>query len=147
MNYIWFKKNENKDYWEIAKKIRIEVFCVEQAVDEVFEIDEIDENAWHLIVESDNQFIGVGRVFQRSENQWGLGRLAISKDYRGQGLSEPIIKEMVDKITQLGGQEILIHAQAYIQKIYQNFGFSTTTGVVFKEDGIDHIEMKYQIKK
>ncbi|AXK51052.1 GNAT family N-acetyltransferase [Spiroplasma alleghenense] len=145
MKYIWFKKNENSHAWEKAKELRIQVFCVEQEVDTSLEIDETDETAWHLLVEENDEVIGVGRIFVRKQKLYGLGRLAINIKHRGKGLSAPIIKEMIEKVKELNGEEILIHAQAYIQKMYEKNGFKVTTGEVFDEDGIDHIEMIYKI--
>ncbi|WP_338972856.1 GNAT family N-acetyltransferase [Spiroplasma endosymbiont of Panorpa germanica] len=144
MKFIWFKKEQDSKNWEQAMKLRIQVFCTEQEVDESLEIDEIDDTAWHLLGFENDDLIGVGRIFQREGNTYGLGRLAIDIKHRGKKLSAPLVQEMIKKIKELGGDEIIIHAQAYIQKMYANHGFALTTGEVFDEDGIDHIEMVYK---
>lgn len=127
---------------EIIKKayaLRKLVFVQEQQVPEEIELDEFDVTALHGVAQIGNEIVGVLRLL--IEDGCGhLGRLAVKKELRGQGLGRDLMKLAEEKAKELKLKEIYFHAQYHAMPFYQKLGYGTR-GEIFKEAGIDHIEM------
>ncbi len=126
--------------WEEAKHlaypIRLTVFVNEQQVPEELELDEDDPTAWHAVVFKDEQAIATGRLLRNGK----IGRLAVLKEYRGQGHGTMLMQALIEHGKQEGITNFYLHAQRTALAFYERFGF-TTNGPVFNEAGIDHIKM------
>ncbi len=126
--------------WEDVYQIRKEVFVEEQDVPLGDEFDEYDSSVQHVLVYSNGQPVGTGRLrflgttakFERicvrvEARKLGLGRVIISS------LEKLAMKE--DSI-----KEGLIHAQTQAVPFYEKLGF-VVISEVFMEDGIPHVKM------
>ncbi len=127
------------DFDEIHE-IRKQVFMLEQNCPEEEELDEMDHYALHLVLYLDGKPVGTGRIFHDGRTL-RMGRIAVLKEYRGQKLGDMIIRLLLYRAFQSDADEIAIHAQAYISKIYLKFGFKPE-GEEFMEAGIPHIAMR-----
>ena len=72
------------------KNIREKVFIQEQKVTPELEWDGIDEKAIHFLVFKDEKAIGCARAIV-IKSQMQLGRMAVLKEYRGQGAVSNLI--------------------------------------------------------
>ncbi len=70
-----------------AKQIRQTVFVEEQGFHNEF--DAMDAEAWHVVLWKDEHAIATGRTFpaQGETHAWTIGRVAVRKPYRGQGIA------------------------------------------------------------
>lgn len=136
MEVKWFKGSENL---EEGFAIRREVFVEEQKVPLDMEIDELDKNCNHIVVYNNGEAIAVGRIIFEAHKCF-LGRIAVVKKYRGKGIGEFLVKEMLKKAFDDGIKEVFIHAQAYAEGFYKKIGFRAY-GEKFYEAGIEHISM------
>ena len=70
--------------------IREKVFIEEQKVTPQLEWDGMDEEAIHFLVYKDEKAIGCARAIV-IENYMQLGRMAVLKEYRGEGIGNNLI--------------------------------------------------------
>ena len=120
--------------------IREKVFIEEQKVTSQLEWDGLDEEAIHFLVYQDEKAIGCARALV-IENHMQLGRMAVLKEYRNQGIGSALIEKgmITAKLNQLS--KILISAQCHAIDFYKKFGFEVTSEV-YLDAGISHQDME-----
>lgn len=122
-----------------ALAIRRAVFIDEQHVPEELEFDEDDKYAVHVVVLDDGEPAATGRIWFDGTS-FRIGRCAVLKDKRGQGLGDLLVRLLLVRAFQNGASELLIHAQQTAVGFYERFGFHTL-GEPFEEAGIAHVVM------
>jgi len=113
--------------------LRIEVFVREQGVPADMELDEFDPVSLHAVCESDARVIGTGRLLPDGH----IGRLAVARDWRGQGVGGRMLEALVAEAARRGLAEAVLHAQVQAEAFYLRHGF-VPDGPVFEEAGIAH---------
>ncbi len=121
------------------KNIREKVFIQEQKVTPELEWDGMDEKAIHFLVFKDEKAIGCARAIV-IKSQMQLGRMAVLKEYRGQGAGSTLIDKAIvtAKLKQLSG--IHISAQCNAINFYVKFGFEVM-GDTYLDAEILHRDM------
>ncbi len=131
-------------HWDEAKShvmpIRREIFIIEQQVPEELEWDEFDQDALHAIVKKEQDIIGTARLIIDGQDA-RIGRMAIKKDFRGQGIGQEMLEALVTKSLELHVTLIKLHAQVHAVSFYAKLGFEAR-GEIFSEAGIDHVNMQ-----
>ena len=110
-----------------AAKLREEVFLQEQGFSTEF--DEIDPIAWHLTLTRGGET---------------LGRVAVAKPWRGQGLGRDVALALEQKARLLGGRAIDLSAQLHAQGFYEKLGYAAY-GDIYLDEHCPHIHMKKQL--
>ena len=124
-------------YAREIKKIRYSVFVAEQHIDADLEFDGNDKDAIHVLLVKNERFVGTGRMLSDGH----IGRLAVYKEYRGQGLGTDAVMALVGEAKKLGLQRVYLGAQLNAVAFYKKLGFSEF-GKSFMEAGIEHIHME-----
>ncbi len=135
---------EPADYqadFQDLRHVRETVFVVEQNVPLDMEWDELDPQCHHVIArDSQNRPIGTGRLTPEHK----IGRMAVLKEWRGKGVGEALLRELIVKARQLGWAEVSLHAQVSAEGFYGKFGFQPV-GERFDEAGIEHQSMRLEL--
>lgn len=120
--------------------IRTEVFINEQEFKDEF--DDIEDIAVHMVVFDKDKAIACGRLYPSSKDEscFHIGRIAVTKDYRGKGLGAFALKSLEAKAKELGGKTAQLSAQVQAQGFYEKQGY-IATGDVYKEEHCPHILM------
>ena len=120
--------------------IREKVFIEEQKVMFQLEWDGKDEEAIHFLAYQDEKAIGCARAFV-IENHMQLGRMAVLKEYRNNGIGSFLIEKAITtaKLNQLS--KISISAQCHAINFYKKFGFEVTSEI-YLDAGISHQDME-----
>jgi len=121
------------------KNIREKVFIQEQKVTPELEWDGMDENAMHFLVFKDEEAIGCARAVV-IKNYMQLGRMAVLKEYRGQGIGSALLEKAmtIAKLNQLSA--IYISAQCHAIDFYKKFGFEVKSDIYLDAE-IPHRDM------
>jgi predicted GNAT family N-acyltransferase len=121
------------------KNIREKVFIQEQKVTPQLEWDGMDEKAIHFLVFNDKAAIGCARAIVIKDHMQ-LGRMAVLKEYRGQGIGGALIEKAMTtaKLNQLSA--IYISAQCHAIDFYKKFGFEVTSDIYLDAE-IPHRDM------
>ncbi len=134
----------NKELQQVID-IRTKVFVEEQLVPYELEVDGLDDRAEHLIAYINNNPIGCARI-RIIDGYAKLERLAVLKEYRGQGLGQQLTHFAIKYCKTKPVSEIRLHAQLSVAKFYENLGFKRH-GKEFDEAGIRHIAMFLPFKE
>lgn len=137
---IQIKIVEKEHEFQIAYKIRVEVFVREQGVPLDMELDEWDKEAKHILLYQDNLPVACGRIVIQ-EKQATIGRIAVLKKYRNHKYGKQICEKLIAIAKENQVETIILHAQCYAVGFYKKLGFKEY-GNVFEEAGINHREMR-----
>ena len=119
-----------------AKLIRELVFISEQNIPEQDEWDDQDAISQHFVVYNQNQPIATARLLANNS----VGRVAVLKAYRGQGIGRLIMLEIIAYAQAQKRPSLQLSSQVHAISFYEKLGFSIQ-GDEYDECGIPHIEM------
>ena len=124
-----------------ARRIRFEVFVVEQGVPPELEIDSMDPLCVHAIASrASGPALGTGRLLPDGH----IGRMAVAREARGQGIGSALLLGLMDEARRRGHQEVELFSQVHAQPFYQRYGF-VVSGPPFDDAGIDHVPMRARL--
>ena len=111
---------------EKAMYIRTIVFVDEQGF--VDEFDESDNESIHIVMCIDEKAVGTARIVYLNEhNSYAVGRFAILKEYRNQGLGRQLMKYVEDEVVKRFGHiKIGVSSQERASKFYEKVGYKRT---------------------
>jgi predicted GNAT family N-acyltransferase len=122
----------------LARPVRLKVFVEEQRVPVELEWDEWDEPSDHAIAfDAQGNAIGTARLLPDGR----IGRMAVLKTWRGQGVGAALLEAMLEQARQRGMMRVSLHAQTQAAGFYQRFGF-VECGETFMEADIPHVTMQ-----
>jgi len=119
-----------------AKLIRKLVFISEQNIPEQDEWDDQDAISQHFVVYDHNQPIATARLLTNNS----VGRVAVLKAYRGQGIGRLIMLQIIAYAQAQKRPSLQLSSQVHAISFYEKLGFSIQ-GDEYDECGIPHIEM------
>lgn len=123
------------------KRVRTEVFLVEQAIPESEEWDAFDPPSVHVLARDRDGFpIGTGRLTPERT----IGRMAVVKQWRGRGVGDAIMQHLLERARALRYIAIELHAQTHAIPFYARFGF-IPYGDEFVECKIPHRMMRAEL--
>eukprot|EP01132_Coremiostelium_polycephalum_P001926 gene1926-2361_t len=142
------------DVFSSIKKIRYDVFVVEQECPEDEEWDEYDEHATHLLLKVNDVPVGASRYrkiyYPKYDGKLDtdvlkLERFAILKEFRGKNYGSELVKLVIKEAYVATNKQypyFIINAQQYVEKFYSKLGFVTDTSIpIFYEANIPHVRM------
>ena len=119
-----------------AKLIRTQVFICEQCITEADEWDDQDLISQHFVIYDQDQPIATARLLENNS----VGRVDVLKAYRGQGLGQMIMLEIIGYAQKQRRSVLTLSSQVHAISFYEKLGF-TVQGNSYDECGIPHIEM------
>jgi predicted GNAT family N-acyltransferase len=126
---------------EDIRHVRDAVFGQEQQVSPDLDWDGQDPDSTHVLAtDKDGNAIGTGRMLADGK----IGRLAVLKQWRGQGLGAGMLDALVELAGTRGFETVRLHAQVQAMAFYQKNGFKPE-GPEFLEADIRHIKMTRSI--
>jgi predicted GNAT family N-acyltransferase len=121
--------------------VRRAVFIEEQRVPEALEWDDADERSYHVLaMDDDGTPIGTGRLLPDGH----IGRMAVLREWRGQGVGSAILRTLLELARKEGLQAIALNAQTHAVGFYARHGF-TVFGDEFMDAGIPHRKMQMRL--
>ena len=140
---------ETKEELNLGFALRIKVFVEEQKVPIELELDEKDhsKNTVHIGYFSDDKLIGVARLIDMNKDVIHIGRVAIDKEYRGQGIGHELLICCENIAQQILKRKIIIELSAQIQaeKFYESLGYNRVNNKIYLDAGIEHVDMRKEI--
>ncbi len=126
---------------DALRRIRYEVFVVEQKVDETLEWDGIDSECRHaLAIDGAGEALGCGRLLPDGH----IGRMAVLPAWRGHGVGQALLRFLMALGRELGHRELLLNAQTHALGFYAREGFEPF-GEEFDDAGIAHRAMRLRV--
>ena len=126
-----------------ARHIRETVFLQEQGFEK--EYDEYDNVAKTIVIYDNDDAIGTCRLYwDDSVGCHHVGRIAVVKHRRGEGLGAFIVTEAEKIIKELGGKEVFISGQTQVAEFYKKLGY-TQYGEAYMEEKHPHVALKKKL--
>jgi predicted GNAT family N-acyltransferase len=128
---------------EAAYAIRLAVFVEEQGIPAELEIDDYDPIAEHALVFIDGRCVATARIYldEQHPSKAKIGRMAVLKDFRGQGIGTALLGEAIRVGMTQGASVFELHAQQSAAPFYAKLQFKPD-GPIFDEVGIAHQRMR-----
>ena len=121
---------------EILTALRETVFIREQFVPSDMEWDEFDSLSRHVVASVDGVPIGTARLLPDGH----IGRMAVLREWRGQGAGSALLTSLMEMAGALGMQRVRLNAQVQAVPFYLRHGFQAQ-GEAFQDAGIPHCRM------
>lgn len=142
---------ESEKERSLGFKLRTEVFINEQNVPKELEHDEKDnsEHTIHIGYFKGDKLIGVARLIDMDKDIIHIGRVAIDKNHRSEGIGHKLILGCEDIAKNVLNKDFTIElgAQFYAENFYKKLGYSRVNDNIYIEAGIEHIDMRKTITK
>lgn len=139
-----FKVAELPEDFSAMRSVRAAVFQSEQGIEPELDFDGKDETSDQIIAYINDRPIGTARIRYLDDRTAKIERLAVLPIARGKGIGKLIMEKAIELAAQKKIQEVIIHAQEYIQGLHQKLGFEPE-GAVFEEAGIPHVKMRKKL--
>lgn len=128
---------------EDAKTIRTKVFVEEQNFKNEF--DDIENISTHLVMYDGEKPVAVARFyFSQEQKTFVIGRIAVLKEYRRQGLGCNILSFTENCIKDKGRNSCCVLAQKRVSSFYQKYGYKEFGDIIYDEY-CPHIWMKKEL--
>ncbi len=137
----YFNELTTKELYNLLQ-LRSEVFIVEQDC-AYQDIDGKDQKALHVLGYKNENLIAYTRIFKAGDyfKEASIGRVVVAKNERQYKYGYKIMKASIEAVEDnFKENKIVISAQTYLKKFYNNLGF-IETGKEYLEDGIPHKKM------
>jgi ElaA protein len=120
-------------------RLRGDVFVVEQEC-AYPDIDgrDVEPQTRHLWLARGGEPIAYLRILAEPDGLARIGRVAVAKAARGEGLAGRLMDEALALV---GDRACVLEAQSYLVAFYTRHGF-TVTGGEYVDDGIPHVPMR-----
>ncbi|MEM1130847.1 MAG: GNAT family N-acetyltransferase [Pseudomonadota bacterium] len=134
------REAESTQDFDMVRRLRHEVFVVEQNVPPEEEWDGTDAGARHLLASVDGVPMATLR-WRIIGDTAKIERVCVAKDYRGGGHGAALMRAVLDLIQHEGrAKRVKLGAQVSALKFYERLGFRIV-GAVYLDAGIDHRDM------
>lgn len=149
-----FTGDSNNDLWAASQALRWAIFVIEQKVPFVAEMDARDlrSSTVHVTASIDGtppKVVATCRILPDGNWHYHLGRVAVDRAYRGQGIGRDLMNTAARIISDLVPEGeagvIVLDAQVQAQVFYESCGYSLTDKPKFLDANIWHKEMKRTI--
>ncbi|HOY69576.1 MAG TPA: GNAT family N-acetyltransferase [Methylotenera sp.] len=124
----------------LLRAVRTVVFIDEQLVTPEFEWDDIDAGAVHLLAMAENQAIACLRIIEYTK----IGRMAVLKQWRKQGVGIRLLKMAIEICRQHGSKCVKLSAQTHAIGFYEKAGFVQVSDEYCDVD-IPHVDMQLDL--
>lgn len=124
-----------------AFAIRREVFVDEQRVPIEEEMDAYDDGALHWLArDAAGRPVATARMLEPEPGVGKIGRVAVLKPHRGNGLGKALMEEIVAEARRRRFRKLKLDAQTYAMAFYEKLGFAAY-GDEFLDANIPHYHM------
>jgi predicted GNAT family N-acyltransferase len=124
----------------VLSAIRTQVFVLEQQVPASMEWDGFDADAIHLLAMSTGVAVGCARLLPQGR----IGRMAVLKANRRQGIGRALLQAAIASCRTRGWHDITLSAQVYALGFYAQAGFIVCSEE-YLDAGISHRDMKLSL--
>ena len=107
-----------------ARRIRTDVFVLEQKIPSELDQDGKDATSFHVLVTEDASPVGTARLTVLDASPAVLARVCVVPAFRGRGVATRIVEALLSHARKLGISEVEIHAHEHLRSFYETFGFA-----------------------
>jgi len=126
-------------------KLRRDVFETEQNIPRPLDRDAFDYSADHVVAfDAKGRCVGTGRVVRMDSRTAQIGRMAVAKDERKNGIGGLVLEALERMAAMRGISELTVNSQLPAESFYRNRGFGRE-GEQFLDQGVPHVLMRKRL--
>ncbi len=126
---------------EACVALRLQVFVDEQGVAFDEEMDDLDDQAVHMIARDGDANVATARILINGD-VGRIGRVCVVKSHRGTGLGAELMEAAIAELRSRSAvKKLLLSSQSYAIPFYERFGL-VPVGEDFDDAGIPHRNME-----
>jgi predicted GNAT family N-acyltransferase len=127
---------------DAIRAVRTEVFLVEQEIPPELEYDNDDLTCLHAVAWNGDLAVGTARLDVKQEGR--IGRVAVLKNYRRQGIGSMLMHSLEESAKSNGLRRIWFHSQVSAVPFYLSLGYRPY-GEEYLEANIPHLSMEKEL--
>lgn len=135
------KQPESPDEFKQYYDLRWRILRAPWGEPEGSEVDEIEEQCFHIMVSNDGKAVGVGRLQFNSAVEAQIRYMAVEKAYEGNGIGRMIVNTLEQEARNKNMCTVILDAREPAVGFYQTLGYTIDkkSYVLFNE--IQHFRM------
>lgn len=134
----------NSQIYRDCLNIRTKVFVEEQKVPADMEVDDYEDKCNYYTLYVDQTPAATARYYPTDDNGIHVQRVAVSKDFRKQGLASEVVNRIIKDAKSNGYSYVILGAQDQANGFYKKLGFKVVGGQ-YLDAGIFHHDMRKEI--
>lgn len=86
----------------------------------------LDKGGFIWMAEAGGKLVGSAALIKEQEGEYELAKMAVTADYRGQGISKLLIEKCLEKARELGAKKLLLFSNHQLRtalSLYEKYGF------------------------
>ena len=139
------KQPQSPDEFEQYYQLRWRILRAPWGEPEGSEVDEIEEQCFHIMVTNNEKTVGVGRLQFNSAVEAQIRYMAVEKTYEGNGIGRMIVDALELEAINKNVCTIMLDAREPAIGFYQKLGYSIEKKSYVLFDEIQHFRMTKQI--
>ncbi|API89125.1 GNAT family N-acetyltransferase [Marinilactibacillus sp. 15R] len=143
MEFLWTEDISSEVYKD-AIHIRKEVFVKEQHIEPELEIDDLEDQTFHLVGYINSVPSATARIYEKAPHIFKIQRVAVIRDARKTGSGKKLMEELEQYIRSKDAEIMILDSQDQAIPFYEKSGFSVE-GEGFMDAGIPHHRMVKKI--
>jgi len=131
------------------KKLRYQVFIVEQGFRVEDEFDDDTRQYFHLEGYMNNELMCYVRYYYVDKDVVHLGRIIVKKEYRNKGFGKQMLVFLENKLAKAKYSVLELSAQLQVKDFYLKLGYKPVGDIYIEPEiqGVPHIKMVKRILK
>ena len=144
MSFI-IKQPETPDEFKQYYALRFRILRAPWGEPEGSEIDDIEDQCFHIMATKNGNIVGVGRLQFNSADEAQIRYMAIEKTYEGNGIGRMIVNALEQEAINKRVRAVVLDAREPAVGFYQILGYSIEKKSYVLFDEIQHYRMAKQI--
>ena len=139
------KQPESPEEFKSYFNLRYRILRAPWGEPEGSEVDDIEDQCFHIILTNDETVLGVGRLQYNTENEAQIRYMAVEKAYEGSGIGRMLVNALEQQARNKNMCTIILDAREPAVGFYQTLGYKTEKKSYLLFDKIQHFRMTKQI--
>lgn len=106
------------------------------------EIDDMEDQSFHIMVTDKNRVVGIGRLQFNSDDEAQIRYMAVEPDFEGQGIGKQIINALERYAIDNTAETIVLDAREPVVGFYEKLGYKIIEPSYLLFGSIQHYRMR-----
>ena len=143
---VVLKQPESPEEFKSYFNLRYRILRAPWGEPEGSEVDEMEDQCFHIMATNNGHLMGVGRMQFNTEDEAQIRYMAVEKEYEGNGIGRMIVNTLEQEAINKNVSTIILDAREPAVGFYQKLGYSIEKKSYVLFDEIQHFRMIKQLK-
>jgi predicted GNAT family N-acyltransferase len=143
--YFTIRQPESPEEFKSYFNLRYRILRAPWGEPEGSEVDDIEDQCFHIMVTNGETVLGVGRLQYNTENEAQIRYMAVEKEYEANGIGRMLVNALEQQARNKNMCTVILDAREPAVGFYQKLGYSIEKKSYLLFDKIQHYRMTKQI--